>query len=53
MEKVLGERRWTEEGLRLSWTKDGVTYMIEARGNMSIEELVKIGNSLKIVEVSK
>ncbi|WP_456475103.1 hypothetical protein [Candidatus Pyrohabitans sp.] len=53
VEKVLGERRWTEEGLRLSWTKDGVTYIIEARGNMSIEELVKIGNSLKIVEVGK
>lgn len=53
VEKVLGERRWTEEGLRLSWTKEGVTYLIEARGNVSLEELVKIGNSLKVVGVKK
>lgn len=53
VEKVLGERRRVEDGLRLSWTKGGVTYLIEARGNISIDELVKIGNSLKIVEVSK
>ena len=52
-EKVLEERRWTEEGLRLSWSKGGVTYIIEARGNLSLEELVKIGNSLQAVGMKK
>ncbi len=53
VEKALENRRWTEEGLRLSWSKGGVTYIIEARGNLSLEELVKIGNSLQAVGMKK
>lgn len=47
---IEAEKRWTEEGLRLAWSKDGLSFFVEARGNISLEELVNIGNSLEDVK---
>jgi len=53
-EKIIeAEKRWTEEGLRLAWSRDGVSFFVEARGNISLEELVTVGNSLEDVKVER